>query len=172
VTSATRRAAAPNVHDFDPKPQSSLGHVMRETSRELDREITRGLMAFGLTISQYNLACELWAENGLNVRELAARVSVAEPSTLMTLCKMQENGFLTMRVGDTDRRKVCVFLEPKGIRLRKPVLALVARIREFAYGNIDRSDLQATMRVFAAIRANLELRKRKRSPKKQLTLAR
>lgn len=139
---------------------------MRETSRQLDREITRGLMSFGLTISQYNLACELWAEDGLNVRELAARVSIAEPSTLMTLYKMQEGGLLTMRVDRTDRRKLGVFLEAKGIQLKTPVLAEVARIREFAYGNIDRRDLQAAMRVFGAIRENLETQKRARERKK------
>lgn len=152
--------------EFNPNPQSSLGHVMRETSRQLDREITRGLGAYGLTISQYNLACELWLEDGLNVRELAARVSIAEPSTLMTLYKMQEGGLLTLRVDQADRRKLCAFLDPKGIQLKKAVLAEVARIREFAYGNIESRDLQAAIRVFGAIRENLEVHKRARERKK------
>lgn len=151
-------ASVPKVaRGFSPKPQFSFGYLLRETARSLDRSISRGLAAFGLTVSQYHLLRELWELEGLTVRELAIRVNIAEPSTLMTLYKMQQGGLVKMRTDKSDRRKRCIFLDTKGMKLKEPVLREIERVSTQAYSKINRTDLQAAVRVFNSIETNLAM---------------
>jgi MarR family transcriptional regulator, organic hydroperoxide resistance regulator len=145
----------PSARAFSRKPRRSFGYLLRETARRLDRAISHGLADFGLTVSQYHLLRELWDEEGLTVRELALRVNIAEPSTLLTLSKMQKNRLIAIRTDTSDRRKRCVFLDRPGDRLRVPVLQTIERVSSLAYSKIDRADLQAAVRVFHAIESSL-----------------
>lgn len=141
---------------FSRKPQRSFGYLLRETSRRLDRAISQGLARFNLTVSQYHLLRELWDEEGLTVRELALRVNIAEPSTLLTIAKMQKSGLVKVSVDRTDRRKRCVALAETGKRLRLPVLHEIERVSAIAYSKIDPKEMQAAVRVFHAIEASLD----------------
>src|SRR5258708_37689651 len=90
----TTASADVEARPFSRKPHRSFGYLLRETSRRLDRAISQGLAHFSLTVSQYHLLRELWDEEGLTVRELALRVNIAEPSTLLTIAKMQNSGLV------------------------------------------------------------------------------
>jgi DNA-binding MarR family transcriptional regulator len=153
--SSVATSKAPYARPFSRKPQRSFGYLLRETSRRLDRAISEGLDEYNLTVSQYHLLREVWETEGLTVRELALRVNVAEPSTLLTLTKMQKSKLIAMRIDADDRRKRCVFLEAKGKALRAPVLDAIARVGTRAYAKIGLADLQTAANVFAAIEANL-----------------
>ena len=144
------------VKRFSAKPRESFGYRLRETSRRLDRAIGHSLAEFDLTVSQYHLLRELWATQGLTVRELALRVNVAEPSTLKSLNLMHERGLITLRTDADDRRKRLAYLTTVGTRLEAPVLAEIERISLDAYRGIAAGDLQAALRVFLAIEQRLE----------------
>lgn len=98
---------------------------------------------------------ELWNEDGLTVRELATRVSIAEPSTLLTIAKMQRDGLVTIEVDAGDRRKRCVSLDARGRKLRTAVLNAVERVSFASYREVDPTDMQAAVRVFRAIEKGL-----------------
>ncbi len=145
-----------NVKPFSPRPRSSFGYLLRQTSRRLDRAIARVLVDFDLTVSQYHLLRELWEEQGVSVRDLALRVSIAEPSTLKSINLMHERGLVRVRVDAADRRRRLVFLTAKGVRLKQPVLDEIERVSLFAYRDATRADMQAALRVFRAIEGRLE----------------
>jgi MarR family transcriptional regulator for hemolysin len=92
----------------------------------------------------------------VSVRDLAVRVSIAEPSTLKSINLMQERGLVKVRVDAGDRRRRLVFLTTKGTRLKMPVLDEIERVSMFAYRDAARSDMQAALRVFRAIETRLE----------------
>jgi DNA-binding MarR family transcriptional regulator len=144
------------VRLFSAQPRSSFGYLLRQTSRRLDRAISRSLIEFDLTVSQYHLLRELWEQQGLSVRELAWLVNIAEPSTLKSVNLMRERGLVGIRVDTSDRRKRLVFLTSKGSRLKKPVLDEIERVSLFAYTDALREDMQAALRVFRAIERRLE----------------
>jgi DNA-binding MarR family transcriptional regulator len=150
------RSQSGPVRRFSAQPRSSFGYRLRETSRRLDRAISRSLANFELTVSQYHLLRELWAEQGLSVRELALRVNVAEPSTLKSLYLMQERGLVKLRTGTDDRRKRLAYLTGKGAHLEEPVLAEIERVSLDAYQDVTNADMQAALRVFHAIEERLE----------------
>jgi DNA-binding MarR family transcriptional regulator len=140
---------------FSREPRKSFGYLLRETSRRLDRAVSKALTRFDLTVSQYHLLRELWHEDGFTVRELATRVSIAEPSTLLTIAKMQRDGLVIIEVDQRDRRKRCVFLTERGRKIRTPVLATVERVSIAAYEEVTQSDMLAAARVFRAIETAL-----------------
>lgn len=150
------------VKPFSAKPRESFGYLLRETSRRLDRAISRSLGTFGLTVSQYHLLRELWEVEGLSVRELSWRVNITEPSTLKSVNLMAEQRLVVVRIDSTDRRKRLVFLTAKGLRLRNPVLDEVARVSLDAYTHVDRADMHAALRVFRAIELRLEAPREKK----------
>jgi DNA-binding MarR family transcriptional regulator len=152
-----RIEAGEPVKPFSAQPRSSFGYLLRQTSRRLDRAISRSLTEFDLTVSQYHLLRELWERQGLSVRELAWLVNIAEPSTLKSVNLMRDRGLVKIHVDTNDRRKRLVFLTSKGTRLRKPVLDEIERISLFAYTDAVRSDMQAALRVFRAIGRRLEM---------------
>jgi DNA-binding MarR family transcriptional regulator len=153
-----RSAVRTKVEDtlpFSRKPTQSFGYRLRETARRLDRAISRALLTFDLTVSQYHLLRELWNEDGLTIRELATRVSIAEPSTLLTVAKMQRDGLVTIDVDASDRRKRCVALDVRGRNLQARVLDAVERVSFAAYSEVETADMQAAVRVFRAIEKGL-----------------
>lgn len=89
------------------------------------------------------------------MRELAARVGIAEPSTLLTIAKMQRDGLVKIDIDPTDRRKRCVTLAARGRKLRETVLSAIERVGAQAYSNVDPADMQAAVRVFRAIEKGL-----------------
>jgi DNA-binding MarR family transcriptional regulator len=155
-----QKPAKPSVgaatRPFSRKPHQSFGYLLRETSRRLDRAISQGLAHFNLTVSQYHLLRELWNEEGLTVRELALRVNIAEPSTLLTIAKMQKSGLIKVVVDREDRRKRCVSLAEPGRQLRVPILSAIERVSAIAYSKVDPKDMQIAVRVFQAIEESLD----------------
>jgi DNA-binding MarR family transcriptional regulator len=152
----TQSAADETTFPFSRKPRQSFGYLLRETARRLDRAISKALSRYDLTVSQYHLLRELWNEDGLSVRELATRVSIAEPSTLLTIAKMQRDGLVKIDVDANDRRKRCVTLDARGRKLRSAVLNAVERVGNLSYSKVDPGDMQAAVRVFRAIEKGLE----------------
>ena len=78
-------------------------------------------------------------------------MSVAEPSTLLTIAKMQRDGLVKIEVDANDRRKRCVTLDARGKKLRNPVLNSVERVGSVSYRKVDPADMLAAVRVFRAI---------------------
>ena len=56
----------------------------------------------------------LWEGDGLTQRELSEQAGVMEPTTFSALKAMERLGYVTRRQVGGDRKKVYVFLTPKG----------------------------------------------------------
>lgn len=102
---------------LDEKP-SQLAHQIRTVARHLDQVMSQRVRRYDLTMPQFYVLRELFNEEGITQRELSTRLNAAEPTTLVTLRRMEHCG-LVLRVRDTsDGRKVNLYLAPKGKQLR------------------------------------------------------
>ncbi|HEY2389337.1 MAG TPA: MarR family transcriptional regulator [Candidatus Binatia bacterium] len=90
--------------------------------------------AFDLTEPQWRVLRVLWAHDGASVVELARATLVAAPSLVGVLDRLHEAGLIERRPAQRDRRRVRVFLRPRGRALEKRVRPMV----EAAYGRLQR----------------------------------
>lgn len=133
-----------------------FGRRLRNTSRLIDRLLADVLSPHGLTLSQYFILRELWDEEGLTLRELAARVGVAEPSTMTTLELMAERGLVQRTQSTQDRRKTHVHLTAKGRSLQKTVKESVLAAGSICFAGLRGSDLSRIVGTFDTIANNIE----------------
>lgn len=133
-----------------------FGRRLRELSRLLDRALAARLSRHDLSLPQYFVLRELWHEEGLTLRELAARVNVSEPSTLVTLDTMVRRGLVARRQGEADRRKTHVFLTARGRALRPKVLADVAAATAACYASVSPREITSALKLFDKIAADAE----------------
>src|SRR3981081_4438602 len=107
-------------------PNDRLAHLVKDATRALVR-----LAAAGVSCGHWTFLRILWEGDGLTQRELSEQAGVMEPTTFSALQAMQRLSLVTRRrVGD-DRKKVYVFLTPKGPLFtggRGPVTEAVNRL--------------------------------------------
>jgi DNA-binding MarR family transcriptional regulator len=112
----------------------------------------------------------LWETDGLTQRELSERAGVMEPTTFSALKAMEKLGYVVRKRMPDSRKKVYVFLTPKGRALKAKLVPFAEEVNEVAIRGIAAADLAATRRSLLAVIENLardELdaaRKRRRIP--------
>ena len=97
----------------------------------------------------------LWEGDGLTQRELSAQAGVMEPTTFSALKAMERLGYVVRRRRDGDRKKVYVFLTPKGRRLRDKLVPLAEEVNRIAVRSVPGTDIAAARTVLLAIIENL-----------------
>jgi len=114
---------------FADDTNESIGYLLRDTSRRILGAMATELDPYDLTLPQYFLLRELYAEQGLTQRELSSRVGVLEPTIVATLDALERSGLILRERSNTDRRKVSVKLtatvNPHPV-LRFPLAGLTA----------------------------------------------
>jgi DNA-binding MarR family transcriptional regulator len=133
-----------------------FGRRLRRTSRSIDRALGTRFAEIGITLSQYHLLRELDPKAGLTLRELSARVDVADPSTLLTLDLLESRGLVRRTRSTNDRRKVHVFLTAAGQRMLTEAQSMNEAANEVALRGVLRRDLAAALELFEHILDNLD----------------
>lgn len=87
------------------------------------------LDALDLTYSQYLVMMVLWQQNGINVKELGAKVNL-DSGTLTPLLKRLENkGVVVRKRGEHDERVRELFLTDQGQSLKLAALEVPQKLR-------------------------------------------
>ena len=102
--------------------------IIKNTWQKIARYYNRRLAAYGLSVPQALLLLELSLSAGLNPRILSERLTLDSSSTTGLLGRMESAGLLERRADSKDRRKVLVFLTPKGAELQQSIFSLVGEI--------------------------------------------
>ena len=90
---------------------------------------------FDLTEPQWRVLRVLWEHDGASVVDLAGATLITAPSLVGVLDRLQQAGLIARRPGQTDRRRVRVFLRPRGRTLERRVRPMV----EAAYTRLQRA---------------------------------
>lgn len=140
---------------FADDTNESIGYLLRDASRRILGAMAHELEAHGISLPQYFVLRELYAEEGLTQRELANRVGVLEPTIVATLDALEKNGIVARVRSTTDRRKIGVMLTDQGEGLRATLLGYAARVLDRALDGVSVDEITMMRLVLQRIKANL-----------------
>lgn len=103
---------------------SQLCFALYASSLAIQRRYREPLAALGLTYPQYLVMLVLWAEDGLSVSAVGARLMLDSGTLTPLLKRLAAQGLLERRRGIEDERRVELHLTPAGRALRRRALNL------------------------------------------------
>src|SRR5581483_1382128 len=99
-------------------PNDRLAHLVKDATRALVRALQVRLAEHKVSFGHWAFLRILWERDGLTQRELSEHAGVMEPTTFAALRAMEQLGYVTRRRVGTNRKKIFVFLTPKGRALK------------------------------------------------------
>ena len=139
----------------DLAPERSLGFQVRRCHRAFDRVLNAYLSREGLTSGFWYFLRALWQENGATQKRLSQLNNVTEPTTVTTLNAMTRIGLVRRERNVGDRRKLNVFLTPRGEALKAELMPVAHRINEIASAGIASADIDTCLAVLNRMSENL-----------------
>jgi DNA-binding MarR family transcriptional regulator len=136
-------------------PDDRLAHLVKDAARALLRALQMQLAAHGVSIGHWTFLRILWEKDGLTQRELSEQAGLMEPTTFSAIQAMQRLGYVTRRHQNNNRKKLYVFLTPKGRALKARLVPLAEDVNRIAARAIAQDDIAVTRRVLLAVIENL-----------------
>lgn len=113
-----------------------FSQVLRDLHRAFARALQERIVPHGVSMGQWFFLRALWEEDGLTQRELSQRVGMMEPTTVTALNSMERRGLVERCRNTQDRRKVNIYLTPKGKALRDVLQPMAAEVERVAISQI------------------------------------
>jgi MarR family transcriptional regulator, organic hydroperoxide resistance regulator len=135
-------------------PDDRLAHLIRDAGRALARALSIRLADHNVSFGHWSFLRILWEEDGLTQRELSEQAGVMEPTTFSALKSMERLGLVTRRQLGRDRKKVHVFLTPKGRLLKKRLVPIAEEVNAIAIKGVPAGRIEALRGALLAIIEN------------------
>jgi MarR family transcriptional regulator, organic hydroperoxide resistance regulator len=151
--------ARPNLRPASgerPASQTSLGYLLRDTSRVLLRAVQDHSTLCGITLNQHFILRELWRTDGLTVRQLAQRLRLVDPTMTTTISALEKKKLVKRSGSSEDRRRVHVYLTPAGKALHADLAHGTDEISAAAFEGVSDTDRARLRRMLERIRGNME----------------
>ena len=136
-------------------PDDRLAHLVKDATRALVRALQMRLAAHKVSFGHWTFLRILWEGDGLTQRELSEEAGVMEPTTFTALKAMERLGYIARRQVGGDRKKVYVFLTPRGRALKRELVPLAEEVNAVAARGVRKADIAVTRAVLLAIIENL-----------------
>jgi MarR family transcriptional regulator for hemolysin len=140
---------APNIEEF--------GLLLNDTWRAWVAKLDLRLKPLGLSQGKWRTLVHL-SKGGdqLSQSELAARMAIEEPTLVGLLRRLENDGWIKRQGASHDRRCKTVRLARKSSPVLGEIFETAHELRHELFADIPRRELQACMRVLAAIRDKAE----------------
>lgn len=132
-----------------------FSQLLRDVHRSFTRSLQARIASHGVTMGQWLFLRALWQEDGITQRELSQRVGMMEPTTVTALNGMERRELVQRVRNPHDRRKVNIYLTPKGRSLREVLLPCALEINQLALRGIADDELTRTMDLLRLVMDNL-----------------
>jgi MarR family transcriptional regulator, organic hydroperoxide resistance regulator len=136
-------------------PNDRLAHLVKDATRALSRALQMRLTKYAVSFGHWTFLRILWESDGLTQRELSEQAGVMEPTTFSALKALEQLGCITRRQRPDSRKKVYVFLTPKGRALKSKLVPLAEEVNEIAVRGAAPADIAATRRTLLIMIENL-----------------
>jgi len=136
-------------------PNDRLAHLVKDATRALLRALQMRLTAHDVSLGHWTFLRILWEKDGFTQRELSEEAGVMEPTTFSALNAMEKLGYISRRQMPDNRKKVYVFLTPKGRQLKDKLVPLAEDVNRIAVASVPAEHIAATRRTLLAIIENL-----------------
>ena len=104
-----------------------LGYLLAHASHLVTRQFHAQLRPRGIPVPVWRVLGNLWDADGLPVTELARYTFFKQPTLTKVIDRMSRQGLVERRPSQRDRRKVLVYITPKG---RTAVADLLVRAKQ------------------------------------------
>lgn len=136
-------------------PDDRLAHLIKDAARALVRSLAIRLAGHKVSFGHWAFLRILWEGDGLTQRELSAEAGVMEPTTFSAIKTMERLGYVTRRQVGGDRKKMYVFLTPKGRGLKYKLVPIAEEVNRIAINGVTSEDVTATRRLLLGIIHNM-----------------
>lgn len=102
---------------MSPERSHDLARLLRQAERRVAARLTAVLAEHGISVEQWHVLASLADGSGRAMSELGAAVAVPAPTMSKLVDGMVASNLVHRRVDVRDRRRVLVFLTPRGRRL-------------------------------------------------------
>lgn len=133
----------------------SVGYQIRLTHRLVQRYLHQKIAPFGVTLGMWYFLRALWHQDGLTQRELSTIVGTMEPTTLNAIKSMETSGLVHRVRNDQDRRKINVYLTPRGRQLEKELMPLALEVVEAAVEGFSKRERDLFLASLSRVQHNL-----------------
>jgi len=136
-------------------PNDRLAHLVRDAAKGLTRALQIRLAEHSVGFGHWAFLRILWEKDGLTQRELSEQAGVMESPTFSALKAMEKLGYITRKRYAGDRKKVFIFLTPKGRALKAKLVPLAVEINEIAVRGVSTADVAITRQMLLRMIQNL-----------------
>jgi MarR family transcriptional regulator, organic hydroperoxide resistance regulator len=131
------------------------GFLIRTAHKTFSASLAALLSARGVALNHYYYLRALFEEDGITPAELSGRIRMERATVTAVLDTMERQGLVRRVPHQHDRRKVRIFLTPKGEALREPVLSSIAQVNAHALAGIAPAEFARFQRTLFKLTANL-----------------
>jgi DNA-binding MarR family transcriptional regulator len=135
--------------------ETSVGYQIRVTHRLMQRYLQQKIEPYGVTPGMWYFLRALWEKDGLTQRELSVIVGTMQPTTLTAIKSMVVSGLVTRMRNEEDRRKINIYLTPRGRELKDELLPLAKEVVENSVHGFSGPERRTFLRFLSAIQSNL-----------------
>jgi DNA-binding MarR family transcriptional regulator len=136
-------------------PNDRMAHLIKDAMRGLMRALQLRQSRYSVSFGHWSFLRILWENDGLTQRELSERAGLQEPTTYAALKAMEKLGYVTRKHMPDSRKKVYVFLTPKGRALRPKLVPLAEQVNDVALRGLSAEDIATTRRTLLVMIENL-----------------
>jgi len=136
-------------------PDDRLAHLIRDAARVLTKSMQTRLSEHSVSFGHWAFLRVLWVTEGLTQRELSDQVGLMEPTTFTALKAMEALGLIERRFEDGNRKKVHIYLTPKGRELKYVLIPIAEELNEISVRGLSESEIKTVHRAMLAIIQNL-----------------
>lgn len=138
-------------------PDDRLAHLLRDAARGLQRSLQLRLSDHGISFGHWVYLRILWSTDGLSQRELSIQAGLMESTTHTALSRMEKLGLVERRHRDGNRRKLHVFLTPRGKGLEEELVPLAEDVNRVAVAGLTKTQVKELRESLFTIITNLAL---------------
>ena len=136
-------------------PNDRLAHLIRDAAKGLTRALQIRLAEHSVGFGHWAFLRILWEKDGLTQRELSDQAGVMEPTTFSALKAMEKLGYIVRKRNADDKKKVFIFLTPRGRALKAKLVPLAVMVNDVAVRGISKGDVSIARQMLLRMIQNL-----------------
>jgi DNA-binding MarR family transcriptional regulator len=129
---------------------------LRNSYRVFARALQERIQAEGIPIGSWPFLRHLWQQDGITQKELTNAVGLMQPNTNAALKQLGRRGWVKQTPDSDDKRKIRIYLTPKGRQLFYRAFPLALRAREQALADFSEDEIATLRTLLKRITKNLD----------------
>jgi DNA-binding MarR family transcriptional regulator len=142
-------------HWHEAVPDDRLAHLVKDAWRGLTRAFQTRLSEHSVLFGHWVFLRILWEKDGLTQTELSEEAGLMTPTTFSALKTMERLGYIYRQRRPDNRKKIYIFLTPKGRALKDDLIPLAEEVNAIAVRGVPAAQVAEARRTLLAMIENL-----------------